>query len=157
MCHTGLHYIMTSNCILNFKCILFAMSELQSALHYQLLYNATQLIWYAILFSLLQFPFIYGLSLQWRHNDHDGISNHWHLNCLLNCMFWHRSKKTSKLHVTGPLCGESTGNFPIQRASNTENVSIWWHHHDTSQWVTKCILTSFRDCVTLIINRFPSI
>ena len=22
-----------------------------------------------------------------------------------------------------------TGEFPTQRASNAENVSIWWHHH----------------------------
>ena len=32
-----------------------------------------------------------------------------------------------------PLCGEftGTGEFPAQRASNAENVSIWWRHHDT--------------------------
>ena len=31
-----------------------------------------------------------------------------------------------------PLCGEftGTGEFPAQRASNAENVSIWWRHHD---------------------------
>ena len=23
-----------------------------------------------------------------------------------------------------------TGEFPTQRASNAENVSIWWHHHE---------------------------
>ena len=39
----------------------------------------------------------------------------------LNCLFKHRSKKTSKLRVTG-LCG--------QMASNAENVSIWWRHHE---------------------------
>ena len=29
-----------------------------------------------------------------------------------------------------PLCGEftGTGEFPAQRDSNAENVSIWWHH-----------------------------
>ena len=27
------------------------------------------------------------------------------------------------------LCGEFTGQFPAQRASNAENVSIWWRHH----------------------------
>ena len=29
------------------------------------------------------------------------------------------------------LCGEftGTGEFPAQRASNAENVSIWWRHH----------------------------
>ena len=31
-----------------------------------------------------------------------------------------------------PLCGEftETGEVPAQRASNAENVSIWWRHHD---------------------------
>ena len=31
-----------------------------------------------------------------------------------------------------PLCGEFTGTdeFPTQRASYAENVSIWWRHHD---------------------------
>ena len=30
-----------------------------------------------------------------------------------------------------PLCGEFTGGrwIPAQRASNAENVSIWWRHH----------------------------
>ena len=28
-----------------------------------------------------------------------------------------------------PLWGEFTGEFPAQRASNAENVFIWWRHH----------------------------
>ena len=28
-----------------------------------------------------------------------------------------------------------TGEFPAQRASNTENVSIWWHHHGAKSLV----------------------
>ena len=41
-------------------------------------------------------------------------------------------KKTSKLRVTGLCAGNSpvAGEFPAQRASNAENVSIWWRHHD---------------------------
>ena len=37
----------------------------------------------------------------------------------------------SKLHITGLCEGNSpvTGEFPAQRASNAENVSIWWRHH----------------------------
>ena len=43
-----------------------------------------------------------------------------------------RSNKTSKLRVTGLCEGNSPviGEFPAQRASNAENVSIWWRHHD---------------------------
>ena len=42
-----------------------------------------------------------------------------------------RSKKTSKLHVTGLCAGNSpvTGEFPAQIASNTEKVSIWWRYY----------------------------
>ena len=42
-----------------------------------------------------------------------------------------RSKKTSKLRVTGLCEGNSpvTCEFPTQMASNAENVSIFWRHH----------------------------
>ena len=51
---------------------------------------------------------------------------------LLNCLFWRRSNKTSKLRVTGICEGNPlvAGGFPSQRASNAENVSIWWRHHE---------------------------
>ena len=70
-------------------------------------------------------------ALQWRHNDHDGVSNHQPHDCLLKRLFRHRSKKTSKLRVTGLCAGNSprTGEVPAQMASNAENVSIWWRHH----------------------------
>ena len=42
-------------------------------------------------------------SLQWRHNERDGISNHQPHDCVLNRLFRHRSEKASKLRVTG-LC-----------------------------------------------------
>ena len=32
-----------------------------------------------------------------------------------------------------PLCGEFTGEFPTQMASNVENISIWWRHHEIQQ------------------------
>ena len=49
------------------------------------------------------------------------------------CLFSRRSNKTSKFRVTGLCEGNSpaTGEFPAQRASNAENVSIWWRHHET--------------------------
>ena len=77
--------------------------------------------------------FITGLASLWRHNDRDGVSNHQPRDCLLNRLFRRRSKKTSKLRVTGLCEGNSpmTGEFPTQRASNLENVSISWHHHGT--------------------------
>ena len=72
-----------------------------------------------------------GVSLRWRHNGRDSVFNHQPHNCLLNRLFRRRSKKTSKLRVTGLCVGNSpgTGEFPAQMASNAENVSIWWRHH----------------------------
>ena len=57
------------------------------------------------------------VSLQWRHNGHDGVSNHQPHHCLLNCLFRRRSKKTSRLRVTGLCAGYSplTGELPAQR------------------------------------------
>ena len=48
-------------------------------------------------------------SLHWRHNDHDSVSNHQPHDCLLNRLFRRRSKKTSKLCVTGLCVGNSPG------------------------------------------------
>ena len=69
-------------------------------------------------------------TLQWRYNERDGVSNHGRLDCLLNRLF--KSKQTSKLCVTGLCEGSSpvAGEFPAQRASNVENVSIQWHHRE---------------------------
>ena len=70
-------------------------------------------------------------SLQWRHNERDGVSNHQPHDCLLNLLFRQRSKKTSKLRVTGLCAGNSpvTGGFRAQMANKAENVSIWWRQH----------------------------
>ena len=72
------------------------------------------------------------LTLRWRHNARDSVSNHQPHDCFLNRLFRRRSKKTPKLRVTGLCVGKSpgTGEFPAQMASNTENVSIWWRHHE---------------------------
>ena len=70
-------------------------------------------------------------SLHRRNNGRDGVSNHQPHDCLLHRLLGRRSKKTSKLCVTGLCVGNSpvTGEFPTQRASKAENVSIWWRHH----------------------------
>ena len=48
-------------------------------------------------------------------------------DCLLNRLFRHGSKKTSKFHVTGLFEENSpvTNEFLTQTASNVENISIW--------------------------------
>ena len=68
---------------------------------------------------------------QWRHNGRDGVSNYQPRGCLLSRLFGRKSKKTSKLRVTGLCVGNSpvTGEFPAQTASNAEFFSIWWRHY----------------------------
>ena len=82
------------------------------------------------------------VALQRRHNGSDGVSNHQPHDCLLNRLFRRRSKKTSKLRVTDLSAGNSPGTreFPAQMASNAENASILWRHHDVktarrTKWV----------------------
>ena len=95
---------------------------------------------------MMCFPHCSTTALQWCHNERDGISNCQPHDCLLSCLFRHRSKKTSNLHVPGLCEGNSlvTGEFPAQRASNTENVSIWWCHHGELHYqvIFDCVIMS---------------
>ena len=79
-------------------------------------------------------------SLQWRHNERDGVSNHQRLDCLLKRLFRCRSKKTPKLRITGLCEGNppATGGFLSQRASNAEKAS----HLMTSSYEHKMMWSS---------------
>ena len=71
------------------------------------------------------------ITLQWRYNERDGVSNHQRLHCLLNRLFMLRSKHQSSASLAfvrgiPPV----TGGFPSQRASDAENVSIGWRHYE---------------------------
>ena len=54
------------------------------------------------------------LSLQWRHNERDGDSNHRRLDALLHRLFRCRSRKTSKLRVTC-LCEGNDRLIPLTK------------------------------------------
>ena len=60
-------------------------------------------------------------SLQWRHNERDGVSNHQPHDYSLNCLFMYTSRKKSKLRVTSlcegnsPVTGESPHKRPVTR------------------------------------------
>ena len=96
---------------------------------------------------------------QWRHNEYDGISNHQPNDCLLNRLSKRRSKKTSKLRVTGLCHWPVTGEFPAQRTSNAKNVFIWWRHHGSvrrrlyfSHWNSFCYPSIFACWNGLVIK-----
>ena len=80
------------------------------------------------------------VTLQWRHNGHDSVWNHQPHECLLNRLLRRRSKKTSKLRITGlspvnsphkaPVTQKMfslddvimTGGFPTQRVMSVNVV-----------------------------------
>ena len=84
-----------------------------------------------VAYPILSIPCLLIFNPLQCHNGHDSVSNHQPHDCLLNRLFRRRSKKTSKLRVTGICAGNSpgTGEFPAQMASNAKNVSIRWRHH----------------------------
>ena len=91
--------------------------------------------WSPVTYSVLGCRHESSTTLQWRHNECDWVSNHQPHDCLLNSIFRRRWKNTSKLRDTG-LC---EGNSPV--TSDAENVSIWWHHHESwqlSHWHRWC-------------------
>ena len=95
--------------------------------------------WYNIYMCWCNLNWIYRDPLQWRHNKRNRASNHRRLDCFRSRLLRRRSKRTPNLPVTGlyegnpPVTGV-TGGFPSQRASNAENISIWWHHDVIMHW-----------------------
>ena len=83
-------------------------------------YPVTQPLWKVwVMFSV---PTQYKpLTLRWRRNERDGVSNHQPHHCLLNRIFSHRWKKISKLRFTGlcegnsPVAGNSQHEGPVTR------------------------------------------
>ena len=70
-------------------------------------------------------------TLQWRHNERNGVSNHQPHDCILKRLFRRRSKKTSKLRVTG-LC-EGNSRWPVKSPHKGPVTRIFFHLM-TSSW-----------------------
>ena len=74
------------------------------------------------------------LSLRWRHNDSDGVSNHQPHDCLLNRLFGRISKKTSKLRLTGLCVGNSPG--PVNSPHKGPVTRKMFPFDDFTRWRT---------------------
>ena len=111
---------------------IYLQSNMIHVVRYELTRNMYRMNTFIVTVSATLHHYLTPWSLQWRHNGRDSVPNHQPHDCLLNRLFRRRSKKTSKLRVTGLCAGKSprTGEFPAQVASYAENVSIWWRHHD---------------------------
>ena len=79
-------------------------------------------------------------ALQWRHYERDGASSHQPHHCLLRRLFGRKSKKTSKLRVTGLCAGIHRW---LVKSPRRESVTrkmfpfAWWRHQKPSS--TGCI------------------
>ena len=102
------------------------------------------------------------MTLHWRHNKCDVVSNQQRLDCLFKRLFRRRSKRTSRLCVTG-LCecnSPVTCGFPSQRASNAEIVSVRWRHHaiDFTLFLTMKILSECRsEIIALSVRKLGQV
>ena len=74
-------------------------------------------------------------TLQWRHNERDGVSNHLRLKLFAQSFVQVQIKKNIKAPRHWSLWRESTGDIPSQRANNAEIVSMWWRHHEKGPYV----------------------
>ena len=93
--------------------------------------------------------------IQWRHYERDGVSNEQPHDCLLKHLFRHLIKENIEDPRHCPLWGEFTGEFPAQRASNAENVSIWWRHHALECGASICSDVFKVTCDTISIVSHP--
>ena len=81
-------------------------------------------------------------ALQWRHNGCDGVSNHRRLDYLHNRC----SGTDQRRHQNFASLAFGRGIhqwFPSQRASNAENIAIWWRHHELFRFVLLCLYYRF--------------
>ena len=114
-----------SNMVISVQCIIW------SALHRSSVKHNTQspVVVYRVLVVLDFF-------LPLRHNGRIGVSNHQSRDCLHNRLFRRRSKKTSKLRVTG-LCA---GNSPRGKRFHLMTSSC---NNDKRMTITRnCIVTT---------------
>ena len=99
----------------------------------------------------------YDKSLRWRHNEHDSVSNHQPHDCLLNRLFGRRSKKTSKLRVTGLCAGIHRGPVnsphkgPVTRKMFPFDDAIMYRSASSMCVYTNLYMDSERGCKFLKI------
>ena len=61
-------------------------------------------------------------TLQWRHDERDGVPNHQPHDCLLIRLFEAQIKENIKVPRHWPLCGEFTGD------------TDWWYNRNNTKF-----------------------
>ena len=85
------------------------------------------------------------IPLHWRHNDHDGVSNHQPHGCLLNRLFRCRSMFLFDDVIMRKLYANYTGNFPlhcnklrIKLCSGNTCIEVYHTLRTKTVWSTSC-------------------
>ena len=69
-------------------------------------------------------------SLQWRHNERDGVSNHQPYDCILNHLFKAHIKENIKAPRQWSFCGEFTGDRGTRKIFLFDDViMLRWYHN----------------------------
>ena len=93
-------------------------------------------------------------ALQWRHNERDVVSNHQRLCCLLDRLFRRRSKKPSKLRVTG-LCVRGTHRWPVNspHKGSVTRTKIPFDDVIMANWRSRSVTVSFTCARNVVFQR----
>ena len=110
--HKQVLHLMLYSTVHYCSCISICVNPYQKHISWDVLYK-----WMGICKTFIMLPYktmllassYHSISLLWRHNEHDSVSYHQPRGCLLDRLFRRRSKKTSKLRVTGLCVGNSPG------------------------------------------------
>ena len=91
-------------------------------------------------------------------DTYESVANNRRLECLLNRLVRHTSKKTSKFRVTGLCEGNSpvSSEFTVQNASKAENVSIRRHHDMTVLTQSRCKVVNFPQNTYKIVTDYQN-
>ena len=108
------------------------------------------------------------MPLQWCHNERNWVSNHRGVSIVCSIVGsgedLRKHQSSASLAIVGGI-----SEFPTQKASSVENVSIWWRHHGVLNIYSQhlyynflkrsvCILTSISLMYTYIpCNPFDSV
>ena len=130
-CMTHLHWILVRYCS---HCLCFKVSKRGI----NLCYDTVMCMIHTVVSQVTNLEKKFTSTVEYGHY---GVSNHRRVSCLRNRFSSADQKKISKLRVNGLYEGNSsvTGEFPAQRPSNGEIVSIWWRHHDVVPLITSIV------------------
>ena len=101
-------------------------NELEASGLYRLIWRRRRINWHKLIID--------SYTLQCRHNERDGVSNHKRPDSLLNRLFRLRSKKASKLHLMTSSCIELWRQHEMGDIIKILKQKAQWHAENSTNW-----------------------